>query len=314
MQNILSLDSVGMTVAEMERSIEFFTQVLSFEKILDIEVSGRDYDHLQGLAGVNMRVVRLQLGEEMLELTEYLHPKGRPIPTDSRSCDLWFEHIAIVVSDMEQAYRQLQGNVQPVSTQPQQIPAWNQAAAGVQAFKFRDWEGHNLELLHFPPDKGNPKWQPPNDRLFLGIDHTAIAISNTESSTHFYDDLLGLKLAGQSLNYGPEQDRLDRLKDARVLITSHQPTSGLGIEFLNYLQPTDARPIPLDTQSNDLIHWQIRMVVSDAAALAQRLQAAGVRFVSSGLVLLSDNKLGFNRGFQILDPDGHAIQIVEAIA
>lgn len=313
MQNILSLDSIGITVAEMEQSVEFFTQVLSFEKISDVEVSGIDYDRLQGLAAVKMRVVRLQLGKEILELTEYLNHKGKPIPADSRSCDLWFEHIAIVVSDIEQAYRQILGNVQPVSIQPQQIPEWNQAAAGIQAFKFRDPDGHNLELLHFPVGKGNPKWQQTNGQLFLGIDHTAIAISNTKSSVHFYDGLLGMKLASHSLNYGTEQDRLDHLDGARVLITSHQPTYGLGIEFLNYLQPTNARPIPPDTQSDNLVHWQIRMVVRDAAVLAQRLQTAGVRFVSSGLVLLSDNKLGFNRGFQILDPDGHAIQIVEEI-
>ncbi len=313
MQHILSLDSIGMTVADMELAVEFFTKLLSFEKISDVEVSGIDYDRLQGLAGVTMRVVRLQLGKEILELTEYLRPKGRPIPTDSRSCDLWFEHIAIVVSDMEQAYQKIKGYVQPVSTQPQKIPEWNQAAAGIQAFKFRDPDGHNLELLYFPPDKGNPKWQQTNDQLFLGIDHTAIAISNTEISSQFYDGLLGMKLAGQSLNYGSQQDQLDRIDGARVLITSHQPTHGPGIEFLNYLQPTDARPMPLDTQSNDLVHWQIRMAVKDVSTLAQRLQSAGVRFVSSGLVLLSDNKLGFNRGFQILDPDGHAIQLVDEI-
>jgi len=39
-----------------------------------------------------MRVVRLRLGEEFIELTEYLAPKGRPFPVDSRSNDRWFQH------------------------------------------------------------------------------------------------------------------------------------------------------------------------------------------------------------------------------
>lgn len=311
METVLSLDSIGMTVTNMERSVDFFTQVLSFEIVSDIELSGVEYDQLQGLEGVKMRVVRLRLGTEILELTEYLSPKGRPIPADSRSNDLWFEHIAIVVSDMEQAYQQLQARVQPVSTRPQRLPESNKAAAGIQSFKFRDPDEHNLELLCFPPGKGNAKWQQPNDQLFLGIDHTAIAISNTYHSAQFYDGLLGMRLAGQSLNYGTEQDQLDHLYGAQVLITSHQPTQGPGIEFLNYLQPADARPMPPDTQADDIVHWQIRLVVKDAAALAQQLKAAGVRFISSGIVLLPNAKLGFNRGFQVLDPDGHAVQIVE---
>ena len=39
-----------------------------------------------------------------------------------------------------------------------------------------------------PPDKGNPKWHRGRDRLFLGIDHTAIVISDTEASLRFYRD------------------------------------------------------------------------------------------------------------------------------
>jgi catechol 2,3-dioxygenase-like lactoylglutathione lyase family enzyme len=311
MQTTLTLDSIGMNVSDMERAIQFFTQQLSFQPVLDTEVSGAEYDRLQGLKDVHLRIVRLQLGQEILELTEYLHPKGKPIPADSRSNDLWFEHIAIVTRDMEKAYSQLSGNIESVSTEPQRIPDWNKAAAGIKAFKFRDRDEHNLELLQFPPGKGNPKWQQTHDRLFLGIDHTAISISNTDNSCHFYDGLLGMRLAGKSLNHGIEQELLDNVPGARVLITSHQPDHGPGIEFLNYLEPSDARPRPSDTQSNDLIHWQIRMVVEDVAVFAERLKAAEVRFVSSGITSFPDRSLGFSRAIQVLDPDGHAIQLVD---
>ncbi len=169
METTLTLDSIGMNVSDMERSIEFFTQQLSFQPVLDTEVSGAEYDRLQGLKDVHLRIVRLQLGQEILELTEYLHPKGKPIPADSRSNDLWFEHIAIVTSDMEKAYSQLSGKIASVSTEPQRIPDWNKAAAGIKAFKFRDRDEHNLELLKFPPGKGNPKWQQTRDRLFWGL-------------------------------------------------------------------------------------------------------------------------------------------------
>src|SRR5512139_1085261 len=71
---------VGMTVSDMDRSIEFYSKILSFEKVSDIEVTGDDYERLQGVFGLRMRVVRMRLGDEFIELTEYLAPKGRPIP------------------------------------------------------------------------------------------------------------------------------------------------------------------------------------------------------------------------------------------
>src|SRR5262249_53925232 len=91
--------SIGMTVSDMDRAIEFYTSVLSFKKVSDVEVWGDAYERLQGLFGLRMRVVRLRLREETLELAEYLAPRGRPIPVDSASNDRWFQHVAIIVND-----------------------------------------------------------------------------------------------------------------------------------------------------------------------------------------------------------------------
>jgi catechol 2,3-dioxygenase-like lactoylglutathione lyase family enzyme len=89
-----------MTVADMERSIAFYHQVLGFETVSDVEVWGEEYERLQGVFGLRMRVVRMRLGDEAIELTEYLTPRGRPVPVDSRSHDRWFQHIAIIVRDI----------------------------------------------------------------------------------------------------------------------------------------------------------------------------------------------------------------------
>ena len=164
-----AVDAVGMTVADMDRALAFYTQVLAFEPVSDVEVAGSDYEHLQGVFGLRMRVVRLRLGDESIVLTAYLAPKGRPIPADSRSHDRWFQHIAIIVSDMQRAYDWLrQHKVEHTSTGPQRLPAWNTKAAGIQAFYFKDPDGHPLEILQFPPDKGDAKWHRPTDKLFLG--------------------------------------------------------------------------------------------------------------------------------------------------
>ena len=148
----------------------------------------------------------MKLGDEFIELTEYLAPQGRPIPIDSRSNDRWFKHVAIVVSDMNKAYQHLRAHkIRHASTGPQTIPVANRAAAGIRAFYFKDPDGHNLEIIYFPQGKGDPRWQNANGKLFVGIDHTAIVVDDTAQSLKFYRDLLGLKLAGESMNHGTEQ-------------------------------------------------------------------------------------------------------------
>jgi hypothetical protein len=79
-QLVKSVETVGMTVVDMDRSVEFFSKVLTFEKTSDIEVYGAEYEKLQGVFGLRMRVVRMKLGAEAIELTQYLAPEGRPIP------------------------------------------------------------------------------------------------------------------------------------------------------------------------------------------------------------------------------------------
>jgi len=100
---ITAVEAVGISVSDLDRSIEFYTQVLHFQKEWETELSGADVERLKGVFGVRVRVARLRLGGEEIELSEFLAPLGKPLPQDSRSNDLWFQHIAIVVSDMDQA-------------------------------------------------------------------------------------------------------------------------------------------------------------------------------------------------------------------
>src|SRR5439155_2270833 len=162
------VESVGMTVSDMDCAVAFYL-ALAFQKVSDVEVLGEPYEHLEGVFGARMRIVRVQLGNEYLDLTQYLAPTGRPIPADSRSNDLWFQHAAIVVHDMDQAFEKLRAlKVQFVSTGPQTLPPSIKAAAGIKAFYFRDPDQHNLEIIYFPPGKGDPDWQEKTDKLFLG--------------------------------------------------------------------------------------------------------------------------------------------------
>ena len=185
------------------------------------------------------------------------------------------------------------------------------AAAGIRAFYFKDPDGHALEVLQFPPDKGAPKWHQPSNKLFLGIDHTAIVVSDTDQSLRFYRDALGFTVAGESENFGAEQEHLNNVFGARLHITAVRAAAGPGIEFLEYLAPRDGRPSPNDERANDLIHWQTKLVTADAAVVARRLAERKYRFVSTGVTTLPDGSLGFVRGFLVRDPDGHVMELVE---
>ncbi len=308
---VQAVDAIGMTVGDMDRSVDFFSKVLTFEKVSDVEVTGSDYERLQGLFGVRMRVVRMTLGGESIELTEYLAPRGRAFPSDTRSNDHWFQHVAIIVSDMDTAYRMLrQHKVQHASSGPQRLPDWNKNAGGIQAFYFRDPDGHFLEILQFPKGKGDPKWQR-TDRLFLGIDHTAIVVKDTEESLKFYRDTLGLKVVGENENYDTEQEHLNNVFGARLRITALRASSGPGIEFLEYLSPRDGHPMPADQKANDIAHWQTRVLTRDAAAAAQATRNRKFASVSSGVVSLPDRSLGISKGFLVRDPDGHVMELIE---
>jgi catechol 2,3-dioxygenase-like lactoylglutathione lyase family enzyme len=309
---VRAVGPVGMTVADVERSVAFYAAVLGFEQVSDVEVWGEDYERLQGVFGLRMRVVRMRLGDEQIELTEYLTPRGRPIPVDSRSHDRWFQHIAIIASDMDRAYAWLrQHRVEHASPAPQRLPDWNPNAAGIRAFYFKDPDGHPLEILWFPPGKGDRKWHRPSDRLFLGIDHTAIVVGGTERSLACYRDTLGLQVAGGSENYGPEQERLNNVFGARLRITTLRAAAGPGVELLEYLTPRDGRPIPADARANDLAHWQTTLVGEDAEAVARAVREGRCAPLSASVVAPAERALDFARGLLIRDPDGHALKVVQ---
>lgn len=309
---LAAVADVGFTVGDLDRSVQFYTRVLGFEVEREREVTGDEYEQLTGVFGVRLRIAQLRLGTERLELTQYLAPEGRPYPVDTRSNDRWFQHVAIVVSDMDRAYRHLRDHrVRHASTGPQRLPAANPNAGDIRAFYFRDPDGHHLEVIWFPPGKGDTRWQRPGQDLFLGIDHTAIVVGDTEASLRFYRDLLGFAVAGQSRNYGVEQARLNNVEGASLLITGLRLPGGPGLEFLEYLSPRDGRPYPPDTRANDVVHWQTTLVARSRGEALDLLATWGVPLVSRGVAAVADTTAGFRRAVVVRDPDGHAIRVIE---
>ena len=282
----------NIPTASLDRSITFYTSVLSFKV--------RNAEEIPGIAKTAhaARTARLELGDECLDLTQY-RPEGKPYFIDSQANDLWFQHVAIVVSNMAGAYERLrQARVQFVSAEPQTLPAWNTNASGISALYFRDPDGHYLELIHFPPGKGQAKWQIRSAKLFLGIDHTAIAVSDTQRSVRFYQDELKFRKTGSSENYGVEQEHLSGVFNAHVLITSLRSNSGIGIELLEYLTPATGRPIPDGLHPEDLACWLTLVEVAPGNSAANKWMK------------LPANADSWREASFIKDPDGHRLQLV----
>lgn len=309
------VDAIGITVSDMDRSLKFYSEVLQFTKISDTAFKGASWEQLYGVFGLHIRVVRMQLGDEIIELVDYLTTGGRSIPEDARSNDLSFQHIAIVVSDMDSAYHWLRRfNVPHVSTAPQTLPASIPGAAGIRAFYFQDPDRHNLEIIYFPKGKGQDKWQQSNRKIFLGIDHTAIGVRSTTGSQAFYQTLLGIERKGDSWNKGIEQEHLNNVEGAALHITGYRAAAGPGVEFLEYLQPGPGRNYPADTRADDIWNWYTIVEVRDIENVYKRLQSRrSLRIVSKDLVTTGLPGASPFKAFLVRDPDGHAVLIKETL-
>ncbi len=309
-QKATAVAGVSITVEDLDREVDFFTKVLDFQKVKEETQSGEEVAKLYGLPEktASVQVVTLQLGSEKIQLLDFDGEPSRPVAADTRSNDLWFQHLAIVVSDIDAAYQKLLENkVVHVSTSPQTLPDYLPNAAGIKAFYFRDPEGHNLELIWFPAGKGNPRWQPSTvgrepSTVFLGIDHTAIGIADTDTSMAFYRDALGLVHGGHSENYGTEQEHLNQVFGARLDINGLHADAGFGVEFLRYIAPPGGRSFPADSRPTDLWHYQTELEVDDLPKMLEKLEKQGFRKISSGVAQIGNAEM-----FLLRDPDGHAV-------
>jgi len=228
MVRTLRIRRISRVVSDLARAESFYRSALGFRTVARAPL---DLDVLEalGIPEVGARELRMRLGKEEIALVQF-DRAGRPYPRGSRSSDLWFQHLAIVASDMDAAYDRLcrHPGWRPISRQgPQLLPP---SSGGVRAFKFRDPDGHPLELLWLPQGRG------------IGIDHSALAVSSTRASLGFYRSL-GLHVRTRSLNHGAAQSRLDALRAARVRVTALRAasTAGPGVELLAYRPPGRSR-------------------------------------------------------------------------
>jgi catechol 2,3-dioxygenase-like lactoylglutathione lyase family enzyme len=218
---VRNLSRIVLICRDGERLAEFYARAFGFKPVADAPEADADFASLIGRARGTVRTNTLGLGSQHVTLAEP-QPGGRLYPAGVHGWSSQFQHFAIVVSDMAAAFAALCATPgwTAISTDgPQTLP---ESSGGVTAFKFRDPEGHPLELLAFPPDARPAGWTVRPAKPFLGIDHSAISVAETARSVAFYEQLGLTRIAG-SLNAGPEQERLDGFADAVVEVTALAP-------------------------------------------------------------------------------------------
>lgn len=226
---VTAIVAFRLTTAQPERLAQFY-QGLGFTaagrgRIPEDEVA------LLGLKRGGSRV-RLSLGEQRVDLDSFDDP-GRSYPANVTSADLCFQHFALVTDDAAEAWKRARElGATPISTGgPVTLPP---SAGSVRAVKFRDPEGHPLELLQFPPN-GETRWRGTG---LLGIDHSAISVSDADLSRRFYENS-GLSVHGPTINCGPTQTALDGLAGVEVDVVPMLPRQNTPhLELLAYRNPT----------------------------------------------------------------------------
>jgi catechol 2,3-dioxygenase-like lactoylglutathione lyase family enzyme len=289
---------VSLTSAEADALAEFYV-ALGFERAAREPGGGPACAHLAEPAHAQARVVLLRLGAEWLELVTFARA-GRPYPRGAASNDPWFQHFAIVVASMQAAYgrlARLKGWTPITQPAPQRLP---ESSGAVTAFKFRDPEGHPLELLEFPADRMPLLWRARSEEAspFLGIDHSAIVVASTERSLEFYERRLGFARTGGSRNRGPEQAHLDGLTAPDVEVTALEAAlrEPPHLELLCYRAPSGRPALSPPLESCDIAATRLLIEIDGGS---QPALGAGESGASSGLA-----------GALTHDPDGHALRLV----
>ena len=242
--SVLRFVCLRRSTTDLRRSVAFYCDGLGFEFASEAGALGEAV---------------LALGQQRIVLAA--SEAGMP-PQSVAGPDVRFQHVAIVARDMQAAFERLQTQAPvPISLDgPQRLPA---QSGGVCAFKFRDPDGHPLELIEFPVGRGAACWRGSrrhrDDGTTLGIDHAAISVSNVARSIAFYERL-GFRIEARQVNQGVEQARLDGLdvSDAVVEVVALVPTQEgtPHLELLGYRVPEPTCNDANADAAADQLVWQ----------------------------------------------------------
>lgn len=297
---------LSRNVADLAQSTAFYCERLGFSRLDAVSLMDRELAVLLGFESRPVRIQRLRLGLQELELVE-AGRTARAYLKSPRSSDLDFQHFAVRCSDIDDAFRRLNStdHSSPIPLaishdvhchpSPIRLP---ERSGGVVAFKFRDPDGHPIELLQPRGDDTSGKHVSP------GIDHTAISVSDAVASIAFYSNCLQFAVTARQINVGFEQGLLDQLDDPMLDVISLQTNihESPHVELLNYLRPEGASS-ESSPQGSDLSCDRIVMQVDNLDTISSSIG------INASVIC---NKSG-QRCVLLQDPDKHFVLAIERL-
>jgi catechol 2,3-dioxygenase-like lactoylglutathione lyase family enzyme len=148
-----AVDHINLVVSNLERSVQFYTDLLGFKEIRRARLEGEWIEAIIGLKDVHANVVYVvaPAGEPRLELLCYASPGGESIPAHSRANTIGLRHIAFRVKDIHAAVKRLIQAQVPIIGETVTVPATaitHDAGQKILCY-FLDPDGILLELAEY---------------------------------------------------------------------------------------------------------------------------------------------------------------------
>lgn len=138
---IKAMNHVGVSVANLDRSIKFYCDVLGMEVVRERDFAGDQYEKILGLKCPKGKLALLQAGSMRIELFEFSHPSPKSGDSVRPVCDHGITHFCIEVSDIDQEYERLKSAGVYFHCEPIDFSGMVKATYG------RDPDGNVFELL-----------------------------------------------------------------------------------------------------------------------------------------------------------------------
>jgi catechol 2,3-dioxygenase-like lactoylglutathione lyase family enzyme len=148
-----SLHHTGLTVADLDRSLEFYRDLLGFEVVLEQEKEGGYLGAIVGRPDAHVRMAHVKLpgGDHRLELFQYLRPQGRRPSEQLEPWQIGPTHICLIVDDLSALHERLRAaGIDSFLSPPVDVDTG--ANAGGKALYLRDPDGALVELFQ-PPSR-----------------------------------------------------------------------------------------------------------------------------------------------------------------
>jgi catechol 2,3-dioxygenase-like lactoylglutathione lyase family enzyme len=129
----------GLTVGELERSVDFYTRYFGLRVLSRNELRGRMISAQTDLEGAVMDTALLAGDNALLELLCYRSPVGEPAAL--RACDPGAAHVCMVVADLDATYEAMRSDGVSLHARPAQL------GAGTKMMYVRDPDGIMVEVI-----------------------------------------------------------------------------------------------------------------------------------------------------------------------